>query len=43
MISNTRLCRNKNYHTALDTPEKLNYTKMAQVFSSVCFATIGLK
>jgi hypothetical protein len=43
MISNTGFFRNKNYHTALDTPEKLNYTKISQVVSSVYFTAISLK
>lgn len=42
MISNTGFYRNKNYHTALDTPEKLNYYKMSQVIESVYFATTSL-
>ncbi|MCX6182186.1 MAG: M28 family peptidase [Bacteroidetes bacterium] len=35
MIGNTGFYRNKNYHTAKDTKEKLNYTKMSQVVASV--------
>lgn len=42
MISNTGFYRNKNYHTALDTHEKLNYEKMAKVIESVCFTVLNL-
>lgn len=43
MISNTGFFRNKNYHTALDTHEKLNYSKMSQVVSSVFNAIVHLQ
>ena len=31
MITDTAFYRNHNYHTASDTPETLNYNKMAEV------------
>lgn len=35
MVTNTAFYRNKNYHTLGDTPEKLNYDKMAKVVTGV--------
>lgn len=36
MITDTAFYRNKNYHTTADTPEKLDYIKMAKVVDGVC-------
>jgi Zn-dependent M28 family amino/carboxypeptidase len=35
MISDTAFYRNKNYHTAYDTPEKLDYQRMAMVIEDL--------
>lgn len=35
MITNTAFYRNKNYHTTADTPEKLDYLRMAKVVDGV--------
>jgi Zn-dependent M28 family amino/carboxypeptidase len=35
MITDTAFMRNKNYHTNSDTPEKLDYRRMAQVVQAV--------
>lgn len=35
MITDTSFFRNNNYHTVQDTPEKLNYQKMAEVVNGV--------
>jgi len=35
MINNTGFYRNKNYHEPTDTPETLNYAKMAEVVKGV--------
>jgi len=38
MISDTAFNRNKNYHTAFDTADRLNYRRMAQVVDAVYYA-----
>ncbi|MDZ7690155.1 MAG: M28 family peptidase [Balneolaceae bacterium] len=35
MITDTAFYRNPNYHTASDTPDTLDYTRMAQVVDGV--------
>ncbi len=35
MITDTSFFRNANYHTARDTPETLDYARMAQVVQGV--------
>ncbi|NNE56344.1 MAG: hypothetical protein HKN32_10005, partial [Flavobacteriales bacterium] len=35
MITNTAFYRNRNYHEATDTPETLDYDRMAQVVDGV--------
>lgn len=35
MVTDTAFYRNKNYHTTADTPEKLDYNKMAKVVDGV--------
>jgi hypothetical protein len=42
MISDTSFYRNPHYHTDADTPEKLNYPKMAQVVEGLYAAVIAL-
>ena len=37
MITNTAFYRNKNYHEATDTPETLDYEKMAEVVKGVAY------
>lgn len=37
MLTDTAFYRNKNYHTADDTPEKLDYERMAEVVRGVCY------
>ncbi|MCB0402839.1 MAG: M28 family peptidase [Flavobacteriales bacterium] len=43
MITNTAFYRNKNYHEPTDTPETLDYERMAQVVEGVYFAVTNLK
>jgi Zn-dependent M28 family amino/carboxypeptidase len=38
MITDTAFLRNKNYHEKTDTPETLDYVKMAEVVNGVYFA-----
>ena len=35
MLTDTAFLRNKNYHEATDTPETLNYDKMASVVNGM--------
>jgi hypothetical protein len=35
MVTDTAFMRNKNYHTENDTPEKLDYKRMALVVEAV--------
>ena len=42
MITDTAFYRNRNYHTADDTPEKLDYRRMAMVVAEVYAAVIDL-
>ena len=42
MITDTAFYRNPNYHTALDTPEKLDYKRMAMVVEGVYAAVVDL-
>ncbi|MBI3562248.1 MAG: M28 family peptidase [Gammaproteobacteria bacterium] len=37
MLTDTAFYRNKNYHTAADTPEKLDYERMAEVIRGVYY------
>ena len=39
MITDTAFLRNKNYHQASDTYEKLDYLRMAKVVQSVYAVT----
>jgi len=39
MVTDTAFMRNKNYHLAGDTYEKLDYGRMAQVVQGVYAAT----
>jgi Zn-dependent M28 family amino/carboxypeptidase len=41
MITDTAFLRNKNYHQKTDTPEKLNYHKMAEVVKGVYYFCIN--
>lgn len=41
MITNTAFYRNKNYHELTDTPETLNYSKMAEVVKGVYASAIS--
>lgn len=41
MITDTAFLRNANYHTANDTPEKLNYEKMAEVVNGIYAVLTG--
>lgn len=43
MITNTAFYRNKAYHTAQDTPDRLNYNKMADVIKGLHGALLQLK
>ncbi|MBO9701721.1 MAG: M28 family peptidase [Sporocytophaga sp.] len=43
MITNTSFYRNKNYHESTDTPETLNYVKMAEVVKGVYWAIVNIK
>ena len=42
MITDTAFYRNKNYHTIYDTPEKLDYGRMAMVVEGVYAAVLAL-
>jgi hypothetical protein len=42
MITDTAFYRNPNYHTALDTADKLDYKRMAMVVEGVSAAVIEL-
>ncbi len=42
MISDTAFLRNKNYHTAEDTYERLNYKKMGEVVNGVVVSILNL-
>ncbi len=42
MVTDTAFYRNPYYHSSLDTPEKLNYAKMAQVVEGLCGAVANL-
>ena len=42
MITDSAFYRNRNYHTADDTPEKLDYKRMAMVVEGVYAAVIDL-
>lgn len=42
MITDTAFYRNRNYHTAADTAEKLDYRRMALVVEGVCAAVTEL-
>ena len=42
MVTDTAFHRNLNYHTAEDTPERLDYVRMAQVVEGVHAAVIAL-
>jgi Zn-dependent M28 family amino/carboxypeptidase len=37
MLTDTAFYRNKNYHTAGDTPEKLDYERMADVVRGIYY------
>ena len=39
MVTDTAFFRNQNYHGAGDTPETLDYARMAKVVSAVCSVT----
>jgi hypothetical protein len=43
MITNTSWYRNANYHMATDTPETLDYERMAEVVKGVYWGVINLK
>jgi hypothetical protein len=42
MITDTAFYRNPNYHTALDTPDTLDYKRMALVIDGVKEAVCAL-
>ena len=42
MVTDTAFFRNPNYHAASDTPETLDYARMAQVVDGVCAAVQDL-
>jgi len=42
MITDTGFYRNPNYHTAKDTPETLDYDRMAMVVNAVFTAILAL-
>ncbi len=42
MITDTAFYRNRHYHTAQDTPEKLDYKRMAMVVEGVYAAVVEL-
>ena len=41
MITDTAFNRNRNYHTAQDTPERLDYNRMAMVVQGVYAAVLS--
>jgi Zn-dependent M28 family amino/carboxypeptidase len=41
MVTDTAFMRNKNYHTEHDTPEKLDYVRMAKVVQAVAAVVIA--
>ncbi|MBL4752490.1 MAG: M28 family peptidase [Flavobacteriales bacterium] len=43
MITNTSWYRNANYHMPTDTPETLDYVRMAEVVKGVYWAVVNLK
>ena len=43
MITDTAFYRNRNYHSAKDTPEKLDYNRMAKVVDQVYGAVMELE
>jgi hypothetical protein len=43
MITNTSFYRNKNYHQPTDTPETLDYKRMAEVVKGVYYSIIKMK
>ncbi|MDM3871467.1 M28 family peptidase [Porticoccus sp. W117] len=43
MVTDTAFYRNPNYHTANDTPDTLNYQKMAQVIDAVYYSIKDLE
>ncbi|MFD0964538.1 M28 family peptidase [Pseudofulvibacter geojedonensis] len=43
MVTDTSFFRNKNYHQVTDTPETLNYYKMAEVIKGVTYALFNLE
>ncbi|MCR6642776.1 MAG: M28 family peptidase [Sporocytophaga sp.] len=43
MVTNTSFYRNKNYHEPTDTPETLDYDKMAEVVKGVYWAVVNMK
>ena len=42
MITDTAFYRNRNYHTAKDTADKLDYNRMAMVVEDVYAAVMDL-
>jgi hypothetical protein len=42
MITDTAFYRNRNYHTANDTPEKLDYRRMAMVVEGTFAAIVKI-
>ena len=42
MITDTAFLRNQNYHTVYDTPERLDYNRMAMVVEGVYAAVLAL-
>lgn len=43
MITDTSFYRNKNYHQKTDTPDTLDYPKMAEVVKGITYAIINFK
>jgi len=43
MITDTAFYRNHNYHKKTDTPEKLDYPKMAEVVKGVYWAVVNIR
>jgi Zn-dependent M28 family amino/carboxypeptidase len=41
MITDSAFYRNPNYHTAADTPEKLDYNRMSKVVEGVYYTVIS--
>ena len=41
MITDTAMNRNRNYHTAQDTPDRLDYGRMAMVVESTYAAVLA--